>query len=232
MISAEPHKHFARARNDSSRPGSPRAPMFENPTTTSASRQSSEGSQMVTTTRFRPQPTAMAEASEEQSGVYEESSSYVNRVMHEEEERRMSRPLLMPPRRSRAAVIRDNAKLALMYLMSVVGMQHDMVNHLFRISFFLLKLVSIMQPCWPYTTRLGVSVPLIMFAALDLRVPDPSTSAMARQTASGEIEFGPARLRGVGWSIVLLALHLVIVWVMVRWDALCVVTSRDIWESW
>lgn len=212
-------------------PASPRASGFDQSLATGTDRQYTDSSQLVPT-RLRPQPAAIVDTSDDQPSPYSEAPSYADGVVKQEEDGHVSRPLLLPPPRSRASEMRHNAYLVAMYLLSLIGVQHDVLNHLFRLSFFLVKFMSVMRPCWPYMTRLEVSVPLIMIAALDLRVPDPSTSVMARRTVAGEIQFGPSRFRGMGWSMVLLVLHLAVVWIVGRWDALCVTTSRDIWESW
>lgn len=139
----------------------------------------------------------------------------------------------MAPPRSRAAQISDNTYLVMAYLTTrLLGPQRDLPNLLVRTSFFLIKVLTLMRPCWPYTLRTEVSVPLLVGAALDLRVPDPSTGVVARRTADDVIEFGPARMRGLTWSFVFLVAHLLVVWGVGRWDALCVIPTRDAWGNW
>lgn len=224
----EPHKQFARARANGSRPSSPRGPTFDHAAVSGTDGRLRESSQVVTT-RFRPQPAVVTEIDDDQSGVYAETpSSYTT-----DEARRPSRPLLMPPPRSRTAEMRDNIYLVLVYLTTrLLGPQRDLPNQLVRIGFFLVKVLTVMSPCWPYMSRMELSLPLLIGAALDLRVPDPGSATVARRTVDDAIEFGPARLRGLGWSAVLLVLHLIFVWGVRRWDALCVVPTHGAWERW
>lgn len=139
----------------------------------------------------------------------------------------------MPPPRSRSAELRDNVHLFGTYLAErLLGPERDLPNHAARVGFFLIKTLTVMRPCWPYMSRMEISVPLLVAAALDLRVPDPASAAVARRTLGDAIEFGPARLRGLGWSVMFLLVHLLVIWGLGKWDALCVAPTRDVWDGW
>lgn len=134
-----------------------------------------------------------------------------------------SPPLLMAPPRTKLQEARHRAGLMIFYLLSQVGLERDLVNHTVRLSFFLTKLLTLAQPCWPYVTKMEVAIPLVIVAALDLKVPESANYALAHRNQHGEIEFGASRVRGLAWSTTLFVLHVGALWLAKRWDNLCVI---------
>lgn len=143
-----------------------------------------------------------------------------------------SPPLLMAPPRSRFQGLWHRVELSVVSLFNLLGLERDILNHVVRMVFFITKLMSLAQPCWPYMAKVEVGVPLIVIAALDLRVPEPATSALAHRNQRGEIEFGPSRMRGLEWSLVLVVFHTVVIWLARRWGTLCVEPSEEDWGIW
>ena len=143
-----------------------------------------------------------------------------------------SPPLLMAPPRSRLEELQHKAEVAALYVFSLVGIERDLINHALRIGLFVLKLTTLAQPCWPYTIKLEVAIPLILIGALDLRVPEASQSALARRNRQGEVEFGPSRMRGLTWSLFLVAFHVAMLWAARSLNSLCVTHALHEWEQW
>ncbi|KAI6781292.1 serine/threonine-protein kinase-like protein [Emericellopsis cladophorae] len=128
-----------------------------------------------------------------------------------------SPPLLMAPPRSIMTELRHQTNLFLV----ATGFDGDTLNQGIRLGFFLVKILTLLRPCWPYTVRLDVGVPLLLVAALDMRVPSSGEYQLARQSSEGDIEFGPSRWRGLLSSLVMIALHAMCLWIAGSQDALC-----------
>lgn len=139
--------------------------------------------------------------------------------------------LLMAPPRTRLQELRYRTEVYAYRIMGIAGLGDSMVNYSVRMALFVAKLVALTRPCWPYMVRAEVGIPLVAMAAMDLRVPDAAGSLLARRGSHGQIEFGAPWYRGLSWSVVLLAAHLLILWVARRWDTLCV-ESRQNWQEW
>ncbi|KAI0392758.1 kinase-like protein [Xylariaceae sp. FL0594] len=120
----------------------------------------------------------------------------------------------------------------------------------FKLALFLVKMASLTRVCWPFMVGLGVGVPLMCAAGLDLAVP----SAFSRQqqqeqqrpvygpmTASSSSSLWLLSSQGSsddtnlrwGWktSLILFSLHFVALWAASRWGSLCV-GGRDDWVNW
>uniref|UniRef100_A0A8H7NH39 Protein kinase domain-containing protein n=1 Tax=Bionectria ochroleuca TaxID=29856 RepID=A0A8H7NH39_BIOOC len=166
----------------------------------------------------------------------EENDDQSSQLNFETDARRPSRPLLMPPPTTRAAALRHRVSIMAQQTAELVGVDRDLPNHLFRLSFFFVKIVSLFRPCYPYMANWEIALPLVMIAVLDLRVPRASEDdALARRNAGDEIEFGappPPPFRGIGASVMFLLLHLAVLATASNWDALCTVSPNQEWSDW
>ncbi|CAH0023958.1 unnamed protein product [Clonostachys rhizophaga] len=166
----------------------------------------------------------------------EENDGQSTQLNFETDARRPSRPLLMPPPTTRAAAFRHRISIMAQQTAELMGVDRDLPNHLFRLSFFFVKMVSLFRPCYPYMANWEIALPLVMIAVLDLRVPRASEDdALARRNAGDEIEFGvppPPPFRGIGASVIFLLFHVAVLATASNWDALCAVSPNQEWSDW
>lgn len=80
-----------------------------------------------------------------------------------------------------------------------------------KISLFIAKVISLFSPCQPFAADPWVAYPLLCFASLDFLFV--GVGFMFRGQHLG---FG-----GLGASVLILALHVVVVALLLRWDKLC-----------
>lgn len=179
----------------------------------------------------RPHPLTSVENPDDQEAVADESSPVEDYHDLTKRDQVRSPPLLMAPPRSGLQEVRHRAGVMTLYLLSQVGLEGDLVNHTMRLSFFLTKLFTLTQPCWPYVTKTEVALPLVIVAALDLKVPKSTNYALAHRNSDGQVEFGASRVRGLAWSTALFVLHVGVLWLAQRWDNLCV-KPQSHWEGW
>lgn len=186
------------------------------------------------TPRLRPHPLAVAHNPNQEYRQTEDEGSTVDDYASLADHRGYARspPLLMPPPRGRLEELQDRTELAAFYVFSLVGIEHDLLNHALRMGLFIVKLTTLAQPCWPYMVKLEVAIPLIFIGVMDLRVPHASDSPLARRNQRGEVEFGPPRMRGLMWSLVLIGFHAAVLWLARGWNSLCVTHALKDWEQW
>ncbi|KAI9815957.1 MAG: putative serine/threonine-protein kinase iks1 [Pycnora praestabilis] len=110
-------------------------------------------------------------------------------------------PLIMPPPQSMTSRSYDLLTSKTMVMTT-------------KIALFLLKMVSITQPCSPLATNSWIAYPLLCVAALDF----------------GFIPYGDKKGSGIV-TIGSLAVHGLVVSVAARWGALCVSKATVIWEG-
>jgi serine/threonine protein kinase len=81
-----------------------------------------------------------------------------------------------------------------------------------KVLFFCIKAYSLLSPCQPFAADSRVAYPLLAFASLDVLFAGLGVNVASRRV----------RMDGLGVSVVLLVVHVVAVWCLVRWDRLCV----------
>ncbi|KAF1967109.1 kinase-like protein [Bimuria novae-zelandiae CBS 107.79] len=81
-----------------------------------------------------------------------------------------------------------------------------------KIALFIFKALSLFRPCYPFAADPWVAYPLLLFAALDFL----GLGFDVRVRGRWWIGFG-----GLGRSVVLGAVHGLVVWEMGRWERLC-----------
>ena len=137
-------------------------------------------------------------------------------------------PLLLEPPRSTIDDAGHGLQIALHRISVLIGINEDFISHTLRLSLFFAKLATLARPCWPYMSTWEVSIPLILIAVLDLGHPS------FRRMPPGWVNFDSGSALPVNplVSLGLLLLHLAVLWVANRWEALCVVAHPDPWGGW
>ncbi|KAK0385098.1 hypothetical protein NLU13_7576 [Sarocladium strictum] len=136
-------------------------------------------------------------------------------------------PLLLPgpPSTTMLGRLTSTTQVAMQRVGRITGVTSATVEYVSRLSLFLVKLSSLAQPCWPYMPTLQVAIPLVVLAALDLRV---SSTELTNGHHRG------LRWRAIITTIGLLTLHVGLLWVARSQDALCIVIQQEIdgWPDW
>ncbi|KAL7944890.1 serine/threonine protein kinase [Trichoderma barbatum] len=141
-------------------------------------------------------------------------------------------PLLLALPPQEVSSIPRGAGLLLLRFCAAIGVTPDTVRYFGRLSLFLIKLATLVRPCWPYMASLEVGAPLVLLAVLDLGLPTTTNVALTRRPSHGELATSLFRQTGLGTRLLFLVLHLAVVWLAGRWEALCVAVPRDEWASW
>ncbi|RFU72068.1 iks kinase [Trichoderma arundinaceum] len=141
-------------------------------------------------------------------------------------------PLLLAPPPQEVSTIPRGAGLLLLRVCAAIGVTPDTVRYFGRLSLFLVKLATLIRPCWPYMASLEVGAPLVLLAVLDLGLPASTNAAPTRRPSHGELVTSLFRQTGLGTRLLFLVLHLAAVWMASRWDALCVAVPHDEWAGW
>lgn len=141
--------------------------------------------------------------------------------------------LLLPPPRTGLAALRYRAAVTVLRIAHSVGLDQAQVTYVARLGFFLVKMVSLARPCWPFMVNLEVSVPLVIVAALDVGVSSSAAMPLVRRRSREHHRLWMTRAWGFVTSVILLVLHLAVVWLARRWEALCIAaTHQSTWDHW
>ncbi|GJN74678.1 calcium-dependent protein kinase [Purpureocillium lilacinum] len=145
----------------------------------------------------------------------------------------LSPPLLLAPPRTRAEEVRYQTVVMFERMLGIVGIRPEFVSYIGRLGLFLLKMVTLGRPCWPYVASLEVSIPLVVVAALDLGLPTITSAGGARRDSqTGDLVSTHIPSAGLGTSMILLAFHFAVLWLAQKWNALCVAVPGDDWADW
>ncbi|KAK5631527.1 hypothetical protein RRF57_007241 [Xylaria bambusicola] len=141
-------------------------------------------------------------------------------------------PLLMPAPVGPLGSLTYYALLCQHHMTAFSRANAALVLLCFRLCLFSIKILSLTTVCWPYMTSLGIGIPLVGAAGLDL--------AISSEIDNGQLNSGRARYGGRtpfawhwGWrgSLLLLALHFSALWIASRWGELCA-ADREGWADW
>lgn len=134
-------------------------------------------------------------------------------------------PLLLPgpPNTSMVGRLGRTTRLAVRKASDMTGITSSTVEYFSRLTLFLVKLSSLAQPCWPYMPALQFAVPLVILAALDLRLSPTEVSHGLR---------GVLRWRAIVTTLFLLLLHVSLLWFARSQDTLCMAVQHDGWPDW
>ncbi|KAI1740373.1 kinase-like domain-containing protein [Xylaria scruposa] len=141
-------------------------------------------------------------------------------------------PLLMPAPVGPLGTLSHQAALCQHHITTFTRAHSGSISLFWKLSLFLFKIVSLTRVCWPFMVSLGIGIPLLGAAALDLAVPYEVSNAIMDSGRSRYAAHAPSAWRW-GWkgSIVLLALHFSALWATSRWGNLCVAARED-WVDW
>ncbi|KAI8629620.1 kinase-like protein [Xylariaceae sp. FL1651] len=141
-------------------------------------------------------------------------------------------PLLLPPPSGPLGTLRQRIMICHHHIARFCHTHTASLSFLFKLSLFLIKIASLTRVCWPFMVSLGIGIPLVGAAGLDLAVTSETNNPMLygghRRHASRA-----SSAWHWGWkaSTTLLALHFAALWATSRWGNLCV-AARDGWVDW
>ncbi|EHK19353.1 putative serine/threonine protein kinase [Trichoderma virens Gv29-8] len=185
-----------------------------------------------------PEPSNAIVKSRSQNGHHDhgqhtlQTAGQINLPIQTNGHARLDGPLLLTPPPQEASSMPRGAGLLLLRFCAAIGVTPDTVRYFGRLALFLIKLSTLVRPCWPYMASLEVGVPLVLLAVLDLGLPTSTSAAPARRLSHGELVTSLFRQTGLGTRLLFLVLHLAVVWLAGRWEALCVAVPRDEWDGW
>ncbi|TGJ85695.1 hypothetical protein E0Z10_g3041 [Xylaria hypoxylon] len=141
-------------------------------------------------------------------------------------------PLLMPAPTGPLGVFGHHAVLFQHHVTGFFRTHSASISLFCKLFFFLIKITSLTRVCWPFMVNLGIGIPLVGAAGLDLAVASEASTATMD---SGRARYA-ARNSSIwhwGWkgSLMLLALHFSALWATSRWGNLCV-AAREGWVDW
>lgn len=141
--------------------------------------------------------------------------------------------LLMAPPRSRGEEFWYQLTILSHRVASGFQIDAESIEPVIRLMVFLLKLVTLSRPCWPYVASIEVGFPLMTFAALELGWPSsvihlswPHSHRNSDLTQRG----GHIGL-SIGLRAILLGFHFGVLWTARRWDMLCTGRPRGEWTQ-
>lgn len=140
-------------------------------------------------------------------------------------------PLLIAPPGDRPIAFGQQTESRLIYL---IRNQADLIVFTFRLFMLLIKILSLIKPCWPFTVKLSVGIPLITIAGIDMGISSHRDAMLFNHGAGFQRQITPGPTpRRWGWrvSFSLLAFHFLAIWMFSQWDALCVSYADD-WTDW
>ncbi|KAI0158126.1 kinase-like protein [Xylariaceae sp. FL1272] len=138
-------------------------------------------------------------------------------------------PLLMPPPATTLGVFRHQAFLLQHRVTQLYRIHSATISFLLRFVLFLGKAASLTRVCWPYLVSLGISIPLLATAGLDLAL---SSGGLRTSGNNGHPRHFPQSPTVWLWdwktSLALLVLHFAALWATSQWGNLCA-NNRDGW---
>ncbi|KAI0441937.1 kinase-like domain-containing protein [Xylaria telfairii] len=141
-------------------------------------------------------------------------------------------PLLMPAPVGPLGTFSYQVALCQHHITRFAAAHSAWISLFCKLSLFLVKIISLTKICWPFMVSLGIGIPLVGAAGLDLAVPSEVSNAL---TDGGRSRYAsrPSAAWHWGWrgSIMLLALHFSALWATSRWGNLCV-AAREGWVDW
>jgi hypothetical protein len=142
-----------------------------------------------------------------------------------------SPPLLMPPPTTILADVRHRMQLSWLRMRTLIESNTESLVAIIRLGIFVIKIVTMTRPCWPYMININVGIPLMVLAGMDLGILNTGGMVVSRSpSGTGRHEFTPAsRLAWDLWtSVALLALHMLALWITSKWGwtVFCAVNMR------
>ena len=134
---------------------------------------------------------------------------------------------------SGTSLVRRTWGAVLSCMVRISNPDHGGVIFVARLAFFAGKITTLARPCWPYMSSLGVSIPLLSIAAIDLGLP--SSLYDRKRVRSQQRDYAanrPSSVWGLWTSFFLLLLHFLILWIVRRRGLLCALHQNPRWSSW
>jgi len=140
-------------------------------------------------------------------------------------------PLLMPPPTTFLGEVRHRSVVAQHHTMLLLRQNAESAAFFVRLCLFLVKMVSLARPCWPYTVSWGIGASLVAVAGMDLGIPGSRGFAVPRRPSHG-VAAAPFRW-GWDWrvSAALVVIHSLVLAAASRWGVLCA-ARPDSWAAW
>ncbi|KAI3322656.1 kinase-like protein [Xylariaceae sp. AK1471] len=141
-------------------------------------------------------------------------------------------PLLMPPPTGPLGTLRHEAIICQHHITEFTRTHFASISLFYKLSFFLIKITSLTRVCWPFMVSLGIGIPLVVSAGLDLAVSSEVSNVIM---GGGQPRYAVRASSAWRWgwrvSFMLLALHFIALWATSRWGNLCA-AARDGWVDW
>ncbi|KAI1492747.1 kinase-like domain-containing protein [Biscogniauxia mediterranea] len=187
------------------------------------------------TPRHRPQALALSRGQDELVRSSPTRARALGTTNHSQPSPGIHTPLLIaPPPDGPLGTLRQQAVLSQHQLSYFLGSHGDSILFIVKFVLFLVKMASLAKVCWPFMVNLGVGVPLICIAGIDLAIPSYRGMVFeGREGPSHALIPAESFRRRWGWRITfsLLIFHCLALWVVSQWGALCAATHDD-WLYW
>ena len=147
----------------------------------------------------------------------------------------VSQRLLIGPPRTRWSNVGYKLAVTGRRFGNVPGLNQDLVYSAVQTGIFIVKLTSLLRPCWPYVPSVEVGLPLVIVAAIELRQPSMAAGSLIVGQERNRHSTGPrftSHPLSLVATIVLLGFHFGILWIASRWEVLCFKSSVSGWAEW
>ncbi|KAI2782527.1 kinase-like protein [Daldinia loculata] len=182
------------------------------------------------TPRHRPQAMTLSRSHEDLLRSSPERGRATG-IVHSQPAPTLHTSLLLAPPAGALGTLEQQTRGSLVYL----ARRHAYsVIFTLRLVIFLVKVVSIARACWPFTVSLGVGVPLLGLAGIDLGIPLRSDTVLSSHEREQHEHVEPGLSHwswGLRGSFVLLTFHFVALWALSRLGVVCV-SFGDTWTDW
>ncbi|KAI1078965.1 kinase-like protein [Whalleya microplaca] len=185
------------------------------------------------TTRHRPQAMMLSRSQEGFTRASPDRDHHATAIAHSPSPI-TNTPLLMAPPTGPFGTLRQQAMLTWHRSIYFSRTHVDSIRFVFRFILFLTKMISLARPCWPFMVNLGVGVPLISIAAIDLGAPFHHSPIVVSHEGASRRHGSMGSFRWTwDWKVsaVLSVFHFLVLWSVTRWGILCA-AYRDVWLEW
>ena len=173
--------------------------------------------------KHRHEASTMALSTSQDSYASRPSVSSAGAHYHHHHGQPPSPPLLMPP----PTLLLQQQHPVIQFIRG----SPDFLSLIFRLAVFVVKITSLLRPCFPYVPSVSVLVPLVGLAALDLGMISSGRGLALGGHGAGVRSSGIQR----GWkaSLITVLLHFLVLNIAERWGVLCS-TRRGDWidDDW
>lgn len=140
-------------------------------------------------------------------------------------------PLLMAPPEGMSNALSRRLGILPFHIWAFLRPYLSILGYLVRLNLFIVKIISLGRPCWPYMTSLQISIPLLAAAALDVGLPQRTGSSVTIHSSRTSTFSTYPRVWAIVKSLALLVLHFVVLWISSSRHALCAATPPERWPE-